>query len=183
MAESIITCPVIASYVTLEKPQPPAPGADPRYSIVGVVPRDALTSPQMKKLKEACIRAAEAKFGKKLPSNLKMPFRPNTDRDVAPFTDHPDGVFFNAWSKNRPGVVDKDREEILDYSEVWSGQVIRMSVTPFAYDNSGNKGVSLGLNNIQILKADAPRMDGRKPAASEFEDGEEFEMESAAELF
>ena len=34
-------------------------------------------------------------------------------------------------------------------------------MTCFFYDKAGNKGVSFGLNHVQIIKADMPRIDGR----------------------
>jgi hypothetical protein len=56
--------------------------------------------------------------------------------------------------------------------ELWAGQLVRANVTPFAWINSGKKGVSFGLNHIQIIRTDTPRIDGRASAASVFDDGE-----------
>jgi len=46
---------------------------------------------------------------------------------------------------------------------------VRASVTAFAYDRPESKGVSFGLNNIQLLDGTTPRLDGRKAAEDEFE--------------
>ena len=56
--------------------------------------------------------------------------------------------------------------------QVWAGQLVRANVTPFAWLNSGKRGVSLGLNHIQIIRTDTPRIDGRAPANAVFDDGE-----------
>jgi len=42
------------------------------------------------------------------------------------------------------------------------------SLNAFAYDRAGNRGISLGLNNIQKL-ADGERLDGRLKAEDDFE--------------
>ena len=45
----------------------------------------------------------------------------------------------------------------------------RVSYRAFPYDASGNKGVGLGLVNIQITDMTTPRLDGRKNAQDEFD--------------
>jgi len=62
--------------------------------------------------------------------------------------------------KNRP----KDVEET-------AGQLVRMNLTPYAWTNSGRKGVSFALNHVQIVDPDRPRIDGRASASSAFDDG------------
>jgi hypothetical protein len=82
-------------------------------------------------------------------------------------------TFLNAWSKLKPGIVDLSLNDILDPSEVWPGQWARFSVTPFAYDRNGNKGISLYLHNVQIVRSEGlKRLDGRKSAAETFDDDE-----------
>jgi hypothetical protein len=46
----------------------------------------------------------------------------------------------------------------------------RATVAPFAYNNSGNKGVSFALNNLQICRTDGERLDGRIAAEDDFDD-------------
>jgi len=43
-------------------------------------------------------------------------------------------------------------------------------VSPFYYNNSGNRGVSFGLNNLQLCAAGTRRLDGRKAAKDDFPD-------------
>jgi len=71
---------------------------------------------------------------------------------------------------SRPGRP-RSPQEILLPDEVWSGQLVRANVTPFAYDKNGVKGVSFALNHVQIIKSDRPRLDGRASASSAFDDG------------
>jgi hypothetical protein len=51
----------------------------------------------------------------------------------------------------------------------------RFSVNPFSYDHTGNCGISLGLANVQIVKRNMPRLDGRAPANKEFGTVEEVD--------
>ena len=69
-------------------------------------------------------------------------------------------IFFKCKSKRRPGVVGPDaRTPIDDPEALYSGCVVRLSVTPFAYDNQGGKGLSLALNSVMFV-ADGERLDG-----------------------
>jgi hypothetical protein len=82
-------------------------------------------------------------------------------------------TLINAWTKQRPGVVDSDLNDVLDPSDVWPGQWARFSVAPFAYDKNGNKGIGLYLHNVQIVRSEGlKRLDGRKSAAETFNDDE-----------
>ena len=57
--------------------------------------------------------------------------------------------FINANSTEAPGIVDADCNPILDHSEVYSGVRGRVSVTFYAFNNSGNRGIAASLNNVQ----------------------------------
>ena len=71
-------------------------------------------------------------------------------------------------------MVDARLQELYDPNDVWAGQKARATVKPFPYNTSGNRGVSLALNNVQIVVKDMPRMDGRVAANEDFDlvDGE-----------
>ena len=59
----------------------------------------------------------------------------------------------------RPGVVDKQHNPI-DLEEMdtflYGGMYARAAIAAFAYDTKGNKGISFGLNAIQIVKDGEP---------------------------
>jgi hypothetical protein len=159
----------ILSYPHLFTPRPPAEGAEPRYSLVLVFPKEATESAEFKALKKAAADAAKERWGDKMPSNLRSPFRKCTEKEGEPFDSHPDGIFISAWTKQRPGVVGPRLEEILDPTDVFAGQLARATVRAFAYETAGNKGVSFGLNNLQLVRPDMDRLDGRRPARSDFD--------------
>jgi len=96
------------------------------------------------------------------------PFRQIDDMDT-PVPGHKGGVFITAKSKSKPGIVDENRDVILEPMDFYPGCICRASVVPFAYDKKGSKGVTFLLNNIQKLK-DGTRLDGKKKAEDEFDD-------------
>ena len=75
----------------------------------------------------------------------------------------------NASSTQKPAIVDKSCNEILDSTAVYSGCYARVSVNFYAYNTDGNKGIACGLNNIQKL-ADGDYLGGRSAAKDDFKD-------------
>lgn len=78
--------------------------------------------------------------------------------------------FINANSKLKPGVVDANLNEIIDPAEFYSGCYGRASITFYAYNVNGNKGIACGLQNLQKLKDGEPLGGSRASAASDFGD-------------
>ena len=75
-------------------------------------------------------------------------------------------LFLNANSTRKPGIVDKDLNEILDPDEVYSGCWGRVSINFYPFNTNGNKGVGAGLNNVQKLK-DGERLGGSAASAED----------------
>lgn len=79
------------------------------------------------------------------------------------------GSFFvNANSLTPPQVVDENVAPILDRFEVYSGCYARVSLSFYAFNTNGNKGVACGLGNIQKLRDGEPLDAGRISAESDF---------------
>ena len=139
-------------------------GQQKKYSIVMLIPKTADISP----LKEARKDAITQKWPdpEKRPKPLRNPIR---DGDVEkPDTDgYPGHYFITASSKQRPGVVDKNVQQIIDDSEFYAGCYARATVTPYAYDTMGNRGVAFGLQNVQKLR-DGDSFTGRSKAEDDF---------------
>lgn len=161
---TVITPPAIGCYVFLDRPQPSMnPGGDPQYSITLLFDKTA----DISALKAAAKAAVVKKWGTKIPSNLRNPFR---DGD----TDKPDDpsfagkIFVTARTKQKPGVVDRNRQPLADPAfDAYSGMRCRASITAFAYDTAGNKGASFALNNVQKV-GEGTRLSGRRAADEEF---------------
>ena len=143
-------------------------GGDPKYSVSAIIPKsDTKTINAIKAAIEQAKKDSVSKWGGKVPANLKLPLR---DGDI----DRPDDeayagcYFFNANSRQAPQVVDAKVQPILDQSEVYSGCYGRVSVTFYAYNSNGNKGVAAGLGNVQKLKDGEP-LGSRVNAKDEFD--------------
>jgi hypothetical protein len=63
--------------------------------------------------------------------------------------------------------VDADLNAILDQSEFYSGCFGRASISFFAYNSNGSKGVGCGLNNVQKLE-DGEKLGGATSASDDF---------------
>ncbi len=154
-------------------------GGDPRYSMSVIIPKDDTeTVDRINGAIEAAYRDGESKLKGKgsLPplSALKTPLR---DGDL----DRPDDPayagcwFLNANSDRAPGIVDAHAQPILDRNEVYSGCYGRVSLSFFAFNTNGNRGIACGLNNIQKLRDGEP-LGGQLSAEQEFaglDDGDE----------
>ncbi|HNZ49853.1 MAG TPA: DUF2815 family protein, partial [Candidatus Hydrogenedentes bacterium] len=75
--------------------------------------------------------------------------------------------FVNANNTAAPGIVDADRQPILDRSEVYSGVYGRASISFYAFNSSGNKGIACSLNNLQKI-ADGEPLGGHASAEADF---------------
>ncbi len=147
-------------------------GSEPKYSVSAIIPKtDAATVNRIKAAIEIAQKEGMPKWGGKIPPNLKTPLR---DGDI----DRPEDeayagcYFLNANSRQAPQVVDAKVQPILDQSEVYSGCYGKLSVTFYAYNTNGNRGIAAGLGNIQKLK-DGESLGGRVNAAEEFESEED----------
>lgn len=175
---SIMTPYGILSFPSLFTPRAPAEGAEPRFSVNLVFNDKAQKSTEYAMMQKAVLACAKEAFGDDVKlDSLRLPFRDAGEKDYQGYNDG--DAFVNAWSKQKPGLVDAQRSEILDPSDIWPGQLARATIKPFAYNVSGNRGVSFALNNVQIVKKDMPRLDGRKAAADEFTDVVDESAEAA----
>lgn len=162
----VVTPECTISFPRLYTAEPGPQGGDPKYSAAFVFDPGADVSA----LRTALNIAGIEKFGEEEFRNLvknnpafKTPFR----TDVAG-KGYPEGsMFFNCTSKNRPGVVGPDRQEISDPSVVYAGCRVKALVTAYGYNNVA-KGVSFGLEGVQFLR-DGQRLDGHVDVSEVFD--------------
>lgn len=166
MGDKVITPVGILSFPALFKPRSPTPGAEPRFSVNLVFDKAAQATPEYKKLVAAVEAEAKDFFKGKPPAGWRNPIRDAGEKEYAGYEEG--HTFIGAWTKTKPGLVGPSLEEIEAEGDVFPGQKARISVRPFGYNNSGNKGVGLALNNVQIIKYDMPRLDGRAKPEDEF---------------
>lgn len=172
-----LTSPIgVATYVHVDKPQQPAENQkskEPKYKVVLSVSAEDKVGDAMKQLKLACIAAAEQKFGadardKIKKGKIKMPWRPGSDYDENGFPfDREGSIFMNFSSKEQPGCVDRKAKPI-EPKELYSGCDVRVTYGVWPYDTDGNRGVTLFLNNVQLVRK-GDRLAGKPDAADDFD--------------
>lgn len=162
----IITGEVRLSYVNVFEAKS-IQGGKPKYSVSLIIPKsDTTTLNAIEKAIDAAIDAGIGKFGGKRPNKaaLKLPLRDgDIERDDEAYAG---AMFVNANSTTPPQVVDADVQPILDASEVYSGCYARVSISFYAFNTNGNKGVACGLGNIQKLR-DGESLGGNRVSAED----------------
>ena len=175
----VITGVCTFSYLNCWEPKA-IQGSKPKYSVSLIIPKsDTRTVEKILNAIQAAYEEGQSKLkgnGKTVPalSVLKTPLR---DGDVERPGDevYQDSWFINANSVTAPGVVDADRQPILDRSEMYSGVKGRASINLYAYNVNGNRGIACGLNHLQKI-ADGTPLGGRSRAEDDFatEDEDDF---------
>lgn len=155
-------------------------GGAPKYSVSLIIPKsDIKTVERIRATVQAAYEEGQGKLkgsGRTVPALdvLKTPLRDgDTERPDDPA--YADSYFVNANSAAAPGIVDADCQPIIDRSEVYSGVYGRASISFYAFNSNGNKGIACGLNNLQKIKDGEP-LGGKSRAEDDFtaEDDEEF---------
>ena len=153
-------------------------GGTPKFSVSLIIPKsDTATIAKIKAAIEAAYKEGEAKLkgnGRSVPalSVLKTPLR-DGDTERPDDEAYANAYFVNANSSTAPGIVDADRQPILDRSEVYSGVYGRASINFYAFNSNGNKGIACGLNNLQKIRDGEP-LGGKSRAEDDFADEEDF---------
>ena len=147
-------------------------GGQPKYSISLIIPKsDQKTIDKIQAAIQAAYEEGHSKLkgnGKSVPalSILKTPLR-DGDTERPDDEAYRDSYFINANSSTAPGIVDADRQVIIDHSEVYSGVYGRASIKFYAFNSNGNRGIACGLNNLQKIKDGEP-LGGKSRAEDDF---------------
>lgn len=147
-------------------------GGTPKFSVSLIILKsDTKTVAKVKAAIEAAYIEGEAKLkgnGKSVPTfaAIKTPLR---DGDIERPDDpaYVNAYFINANATSAPGIVDADRNPILTRSEVYSGVYGRASISFYAFNSNGNKGIACGLNNLQKVRDGEP-LGGKTSAENDF---------------
>jgi hypothetical protein len=167
----VVTGPCTFSYLNCWEAKA-IEGGKPKFSVSLVIPKsDTKTVEKIHAAIQAAWQEGQGKLkgnGKTVPplSSMRTPLR---DGDI----DRPDDEaykgswFINANSESAPGVVDAACQPIINRSEMYSGVKGRASISFFAYNVNGNRGIACGLNNLQKL-ADGTPLGGKSRAEDDF---------------
>jgi hypothetical protein len=157
-------------------------GGKKKYQVTCLFPKDfddeshpnprGDNAKKMKKLKAMVESVGTTAFGEEWTKIKKKPYSyPIRDGSEKEGVDGygPDVEFIcpKSTSKIPPAVVDKKRQPI-DESEMFGGCYAIASVTVYAYDYDGKKGVTFGLGNVQKV-ADGDRFGGFSSPEDDFE--------------
>ncbi len=152
-------------------------GGTPKYSVSLIIPKtDTVTVEKVKAAIKAAYNEGQSKLkgnGKSVPAltAIKTPLR---DGDLERPDDpaYANSYFVNANSTTAPGIVDAACQPIIDRSEVYSGVYGRASINFYAFNSGGNRGIAVGLNNLQALKRGDP-LGGKSRAEDDFSDDDD----------
>lgn len=149
------------------------------FSVIAIFPLNA----DLSGLKAIALEALKEKFGAdqtKWSKTLRSPFRKCkekwkevTDEKTGKTTtvipagfEDGEATWINFKSTSRPGVVDEDVQDILEERNFYSGCYAIADVNANAYDQKGNKGVSIYLNNVQKRRDGEPLGGKSSPSAA-----------------
>lgn len=180
MSTKVVTGKVRFSYVNIFKSRAFQADQDAKFSICLLIPKEDKAT--LKKIREAVDEAIQegisSKWNGKKPANVKLPLRDGDEERADEAPEYEGMMFLNANSTQKPGIVDKDLNEILDPDEVYSGCWGRASINFYPFSVNGNRGIGVGLNNVQKLKdgehLGAARASAESDFDDDFEDDDEF---------
>lgn len=121
-------------------------------------------------MKNVVNKVAAEKFGTNT-KNVRTPFKDGDEKGKDILVGQ---IVVDAKSKSAPPVVGPNREPIINTvpgqpDSIYSGCYVYANLTAYAYDASGNKGVSLQLNGIQKVK-DGTVLAGKPSVDQMFDD-------------
>lgn len=172
----VITGKVRLSYVALLEPKA-FEGQEPKYSTVILIPKeDKVTINKIRKAQKAAWEMAKNDKLKGVKwENVKHTLRDGDEEmDTEEHPEYAGHMFMSVSCKTKPGIIDKYKNEVDSADEVYSGVYARVSINCYAYKTAGNKGVSAGLNNVQII-AKGDYLGGRASADADFDEWEDDE--------
>lgn len=174
----VVTGKVRLSYVALLEPKA-FEGQEAKYSTVILIPKTDKAT--IKKIQDAQKAAYEAAKNGKLKGikweRVKTTLRDgDEDKDTEEHPEYAGHMFMSISSKTKPQIIDKYKNKVDSAEEVYSGVYARVSLNAYAYNTAGNKGISCGLNNVQIV-APGDYLGGKTSAEADFDEWEEDEDE------
>lgn len=148
------------------------PNSKPKFSLTLAVPKALMGAP-MKAITDGLTEALVAKFGKdwKTKKNLKFPLLKTEDQErLAEIADdYPLILRLSANVGYKPTIINPDTSFYDgDGSDIYSGRWAIAAGKFYAYENV-SKGVSFGLNRVQLLDNADPIAGGRVATNEGFE--------------
>lgn len=161
----VVTEEVRLSFVNVFEAKAMKEGDTPKYSVTAIIPKTATKT--VDAIKAAIRAAAEAgaqkHFGGRVPTEVNSTFKDGDtqtddlgDKVNIKYPEYKGSYYIRLSTKNRPKVLDANRQEIMDPTEIYSGCYGKVSMTFFAYSGDGRRGVSACLNNVMKTRDGEP---------------------------
>lgn len=179
----VVTGRVRLSYAFLFEPRASDDDGPAKYSTAILIPKsDKKTLKAIQRAYDAAAEAGKGRFNGKVPKNLKTNLHDgDEEKDTEEQPEYAGHMYMTVSSRNKPSIVDRDREEITDNTEVYSGCYARVSMNAYAYNTNGNKGLTFGLNHVQKL-ADGDNLGGRSRVEDDFDDLDDDDLDEDDDL-
>ena len=161
----VVTGECRLSFVNLFEPKAMNEGDVPKYSVTAIIPKTDVKT--VEAIKAAINAAAEAgaqkHFGGRVPVSVNHTFK-DGDTEVddlgelknVKYPEYKNSYYIRLSTKFKPKVLDANRQEIIDPTEVYSGMYGKVSMPFFAYSGDGRRGVSAVLNNAMKTRDGEP---------------------------
>lgn len=152
------------------------PGSDkPKFSVSVLIPKTDTAT--IKAINDAVAKCAAENPDKIKKKNFKHPLRDgDTDRESEEYAGH---MFLSVSSKDKPIVLDENKEVCINPREIYSGMYGRVSMNFFAYNHElGGAGVGAALNSV-MKTADGEPLGNtytEEDAKADFSDDEADDM-------
>ena len=160
------------SYAFLNSPRKNEDGTAGKYGAQLIIPKtDAAVVKQLTEAVEAA-RALAIEDGVRNAKTFASPIRDGDGQKPRGGEYGPEckGAWvINTSSWNKPGIVDRNVQPIIDPTQIYSGMWCRVDVTFKAFVTKSNSGITCYLNNLQKIRDDAPLGGSAAPAESVFE--------------
>lgn len=165
-----IVIPCRFAYLKCWKPEKDYGGQ--KYSLSAIIPKDDIeTVEAIRRVIDYVKEQSVDKWGGQVPSNLRMPLH-DGDKEKPHNPVFKNCFYLNAKTRQEPQIVDQNVNPITNEAELYSGCYGKVSLTFYAYNFSGNKGISVWLGNIQKIR-DGKRLSRTINASDEFSPIEE----------
>ena len=168
----VLTGKVRLSYVHLIRPYSPVPGAEPKYSVTLLIPKeDKAMKAQIDLSMEAAVQhgMSHAWNGQR-PDTIRLPLYDGDGERPSggPFREECRGHWvLTASCKQKPEVLALTGSPIEDEAEIYSGIYARVTFRFFAYSSGIHRGIGAGLGNILKL-SDGEPLSARRSASMDF---------------
>ena len=189
MSDNLTVKNVTFAYTAFSEPKAVTPGAEPRFSSCIIIPKS--NTDAIEAIKVAATECAMAANGGKKPAGFDLGIRDGSEKDAVTgefkkrHAAFHEAFYINAKTKFEPHViVGKDKTPLSETSGINpDGMSGAVSLSPFAYSHTGNKGVSWGLQAVWLKKKGTPISGGAGASAFDDMDGDDCdEIDTQSEV-